>query len=195
MTDQIGNTDNFGELFFRALSVDGERKGMRLERIFWSLLKRASQEQAILLSDIARNARGNNLSSYMRTYAAVWADRELEKARTTASYAQAVRTITACPSPAFIISADRRLRASNPAFQRYVRRHIPTDEDDAASKNLRLQIDVTTSELIAQLKLERDSVINVGFTFGFNERRVRGRLNAVIASCWEEELVAAYVLE
>ena len=80
-------------------------------------------------------------------------------------------------------------------FQRYIRKHIPTEDDDTASKNLRLQIDVTTSELIAQLKLERDSVINVGFTFGFNERRVRGRLNAVIASCWEEELVAAYVLE
>ena len=183
------------ELFFRAVSVDGDRRGMRLERIFWLLLERAAKEQNIALSDIARSGNSANLSSHMRAYAAVWADSRLSEAREIASFHQAVRTILACPSPAFIISADRRLRASNQAFQRYIRKFIPAEDAEMASKNLRLQIDMLTTDLIAQLKTETESVVNVGFTFGINERRVRGRLNAVLATCWNEDLVAAYVVE
>lgn len=188
------------EPFFRTVTVHDKRKGLRLEKIFWQILEQLAREEdtpvsMVLLSADARGGKSPNLSSYARAYAASWLKRRLDDSREIASFQQVLRTINACPSPVFVTSQDRRLRAYNPAFLRYVRRHIPMEDMEAAPKNLRLQMDTGSAELIQQLKSEQESILNVGFTFGFNERRVRGRLNAVLATCWNEDLVTAYVLE
>lgn len=188
------------EPFFRTVTVDDKRKGLRLERVFWQVLEQLSKEENTPVSAILQAAESNgnsspNLSSYARAYAANWLRRRLDANREIASFQQVLRTINACPSPVFVTSEDRRLRAYNPAFLRYVRRHIPMEDLEAAPKNLRLQMDTGSAELIQQLKSEPEAIVTVGFTFGFNERRVRGRLNAVLASCWSEDLVTAYVLE
>ena len=188
------------EPLFRTVTVDDKRKGLRLERIFWQTLEQLAKEENTSISTILQAAKGNsqsspNLSSYARAHAAIWLRQRLEANREIASFQQVLRTINACPSPVFVTSQDRRLRAYNAAFLRYVRRHIPMEDLEAAPKNLRLQMDTGSAELIMQLKSEQEIILNVGFTFGFNERRVRGRLNAVLASCWNEDLVTAYVLE
>ncbi len=188
------------EPFFRAVSIASKRKGLRLENIFWQTLEQASREDnmplsTILLSVDEAGEKSPNLSSFARAYSAIWLKKKLDHARAVASFDQVIRTINSCPSPVFVTSQDRRLRAYNPAFLRYVRRHIPMEDLEVAPKNLRLQMDTGSAELIEQLKTEKETILNVGFTFGFNERRVRGRLNAVLASCWNEDLVTAYVLE
>lgn len=184
------------ELFFRAVSTDGERKGLRLERVFWGILERAAAEQSMTLADIVKlQSENGNLSSHMRTYAAKWALKNIESLRLAASFNQFARNLNACTSPAFAISVDKKLRAFNPAFLQYVRRHLPTEDVESTPRNLRLQIDTAANDLIAQLKADTDAVVVVGFTFGINERRVRGRLNAILAPVWNEELIAAYVIE
>ena len=197
---EIARRDDLMEPFFRAVSIDNSRKGLRLEKIFWRVLEQVAHEENTSVSAIMQSAdesqdQSPNLSSFARAYAAIWLKSKLGEAREIASFSHVVGTINACPSPAFLISQDRRLRSYNQPFLRYVRKHIPMEDMEAAPKNLRLQLDISSAELISQLKSDKEIVLNVGFTFGFNERRVRGRLNAVLATCWNEDLVAAYVLE
>ncbi len=188
------------EPFFRAISINSRRKGLRLEKIFWHLLEQSAKEEnksvaEILDLDEDDGEYSPNLSSFARAHTAIWLKEKLDHTRDIASFSQVIRTVNACPSPVFVTSKDRRLRAYNSEFLRYVRQHIPSDDIEAAPKNLRLQMDTGSAELIEQLKAEKEIVLNVGFTFGFNERRIRGRFNAVLAACWNEDLVTAYVLE
>jgi predicted DNA-binding ribbon-helix-helix protein len=187
------------EPFFRAVTADGKRRGMRLEREFWTLLEKVGREESATVGEIvamieASGIKSTNLTSAVRVFVAQWLEYRLGGLREKMSPAVVNGLINACPSPAFALSATRQLRFHNPAFLRFIRMNMPSEEMDQMERNLRLQIDMHMEDLLAALREGDRTMVPLGFAIGVNERRVRGRLNAVLAPCWNEDMIIGYVI-
>lgn len=187
------------EPFFRAVSADGKRKGLRLERDYWSLLDRIAREENVAVGDIvsaieASGQNAGNLTSAVRVFVAHWLDERLRGLRGRMSPTAVNGLVNACPSPAFALSAARQLRFHNPAFLRYIRMTMPSEEVDQVERRLRLQIDMNMDDLLRELRETDRAFVALGFAIGINERRVRGRLNAVLAPSWSEDMIIGYVM-
>jgi predicted DNA-binding ribbon-helix-helix protein len=200
-------TDGLGSLaealntepFFRAVSADGKRKGLRLERDYWSLLDMIAREENVSIGDIVSaietgGQNASNLTSAVRVFVAHWLDERLSGLRGRMSPSAVNGLVNACPSPAFALSAARQLRFHNPAFLRYIRMTMPSEEVEHVERRLRLQIDMNMDELLRELRETDRAFVALGFAIGINERRVRGRLNAVLAPSWTEDMIIGYVI-
>ncbi|QKV16984.1 ribbon-helix-helix domain-containing protein [Oricola thermophila] len=188
-----------GEPFFRAVSASGKRHGLRLERDYWSMLEAIAHEEKVSLGDIigaleenTRNA--GNLTSAVRVFVARWLDGRLRGLRERMSPTAVNSLVNACPSPAFVLSATRQLRFHNPAFLRYIRMTMPSEEVEQVERRLRLQIDMNMDDLLNELRDAKRAFVTMGFAIGINDRRVRGRLNAVLAPSWSEDMIIGYVI-
>lgn len=188
-----------GEPFFRAVSASGKRHGLRLERDYWSMLEAIAKEEKVSLGDIVgaieENARNmGNLTSAVRVFVARWLDGRLRGLRQRMSPTAVNSLVNACPSPAFALSATRQLRFHNPAFLRYIRMTMPSEEVEQVERRLRLQIDMNMDDLLNELREAKRAFVSMGFAIGVNDRRVRGRLNAVLAPSWSEDMIIGYVI-
>jgi len=187
------------EPFFRAVSAAGKRKGLRLERDYWSLLDMIAREENVSVGDIVSaidsgGQNAGNLTSAVRVFVAHWLDERLSGLRGRMSPTAVSGLVNACPSPAFALSAARQLRFHNPAFLRYIRMTMPSEEVDQVERRLRLQIDMNMDDLLRQLREADRAFVALGFAIGINDRRVRGRLNAVLAPSWTEDMIIGYVI-
>lgn len=185
--------------FFRAVNVNGKRKGFRLEKSYWTALEKLSAEAGMSLGEFIgrieeRHRDTRNLSSMLRVFAVESLGRKLSDLRDKASPEAILKGINACPSPVFVLSGARQLRGHNAAFLRYVRSNFIFEDDQPVSSSLRLQIDMSTADLIARLKETNEGFLTVGFAIGMDNRRVRGRINALLAPSWNEELIVGYII-
>lgn len=185
--------------FFRAINVDGKRKGFRLEKSYWMALEKLSAEEGIsageFIGRIADRYPGSrNLSSLLRVFVVDSLGRKLDELRAKASAEALLKGINACPSPVFVLSGARQLRGYNAAFLRYVRANFVFEDDHPVSNSLRLQIDMSTADLIKRLKEANEGFVTIGFVIGMENRRVRGRINAMLAPSWREDLIVGYVI-
>ncbi len=198
-SDASPQGDAIAEPFFRALNVNGKRKGFRLERSYWIALEKLSAEAGLTLGryigQIAdRHPDSKNLSSILRVIVVNSLAESLEGLRKKASTESILQAINACPSPAFVLSGTRQLRGYNAAFLRYVRANFVFDEDHPVTSSLRLQIDISTADLVQRLKETSEGFLTIGFVIGMDNRRVRGRINVILAPSWNEELIVGYVV-
>jgi predicted DNA-binding ribbon-helix-helix protein len=187
------------EPFFRAVNAEGKRHGLRLERDFWTILEMIAHEENVAIGDIVSaielsGSNTRNLASALRVFAADWLDGHLRGLRERMSPSAVNGLVNACPSPAFALSATRQLRFHNPALLRFIRMNMPSEELDQVERQLRLQIDMNMEDLLRQLREQERSFVTLGFAIGLSERRVRGRLNAVLAPSWAEDMIIGYVV-
>lgn len=185
--------------FFRAVAVDGKRHGIRLERAFWSTLDLLSREAGRTIPDIIRELEAAhpdaaNLTALLRVKSVNWLSGELGRLREATSPARIRGLVLANPSPTFSLSESRKIHAVNPPFLAYLRSHFAMRGAEAGADAFRLQLDINPTELIARLQ-QTETYVQVGFVIGFEERRVRGRINALLAPCWSEHLIIGHVIE
>ena len=185
--------------FFRAVNVNGKRKGFRLEKSYWTALERLSAEDGIAVGEFIgriadRYPDSRNLSSVLRVFVTDKLGRKLDALRAKASAEAVLKGINACPSPVFVLSGTRQLRGYNGAFLRYVRANFVFEDDHPVSNSLRLQIDMSTADLIKRLKEANEGFVTIGFVIGMENRRVRGQINAMLAPSWKEDLIVGYVI-
>jgi predicted DNA-binding ribbon-helix-helix protein len=191
--------DTIAEPIFRALNVNGRRKGFRLEKSYWIALEKLSAEAGLTLGQYIGQIAGQhpgakNLSSVLRVVVADNLAENLQRLRKRASTEAILQSINACPSPVFVLSGARQLRGYNPAFLRYVRANFVFDDDHPVTSSLRLQIDIGTADLVQRLKETSEGFLTIGFVIGMDNRRVRGRINVILAPSWNEELIVGYVI-
>jgi predicted DNA-binding ribbon-helix-helix protein len=185
--------------FFRAVNVNGVRKGFRLERSYWSALEKMSDDARMTLgqfvgSVIENHGDSKNLSSVLRVAVTEWQASRLDDLMSKATGESILKGLNACPSPVFVLSGTRQLRGYNAAFLRYVRANFVFDDDHPVTTSLKLQIDISTADLIKRLKETNEAYVTIGFVIGMDNRRVRGRINATLAASWDEELIVGYVV-
>jgi predicted DNA-binding ribbon-helix-helix protein len=183
---------------FRVVVRDGTRRGIRLERFFWTALKQLAQSRKSTLGqtveEISRvQPETGNLTSAIRVACARWLAKENAELRKFTSLRRVTALLLASPSPAFALSSSKKILAFNPAFQHLVRRQLPMELGDQGRHDLKLALDLNVADIFARLAADGDQPVVTGFVIGAADRRYRAQLNVVRAPVSEPELLLAFV--
>lgn len=184
---------------FRAVARGNVRHGIKLERPFWSCLKRLAQSRnatiGMLVDELARHrGNGGNLTSAIRVACLSWLAEQNAELAQLASQKVTNALIMACPSPAFALSSAKRIVTFNQPFQLLIRRQLPTVFGDETRQELKLALDLNVVDIFQRLANSPDAPVVTGFVLGLGERRYRGQLNAVRAPVKDNELLIAYIV-
>lgn len=184
---------------FRVVVRNGQRRGIRLERGFWDMLKRmAGRNQTTLgaLVDQIATAAGpdGNLTSAIRVACLHDANDENAMLRRLTSIEMIKAILGACPAPAFALESTRKILTFNPPFQNLVRRQLPVGLDDDARKDMKLALDLHVADILERLRQNGNQPVATGFVIGIGERRHRGQINAVRAPVPSPDLLLAFVV-
>jgi predicted DNA-binding ribbon-helix-helix protein len=187
------------ELMFRAVNVEGVRRGIRLEAIFWKTITAMASSRDRTLGQHIGDAldsvpENGNLSSTLRVQAAQWLrGRLLEYERATA-VESIFAIVHASPAPAFILSPDKRIVQYNQAFINFIRARLIDPDSMDVMRTARLSLDMQIEQIIDLLKADPKAPVATGFAFGATERRIRGQLRLVLAPA-VVTMVIAYIAE
>lgn len=183
---------------FRVVVRDGNRRGIRLERFFWTALKRFAQSRKSTLGQTVEEIshvapETGNLTSAIRVACASWLAEENAGLKRLASLRSASALLLACPSPAFALSSSKKILAFNPAFQLLVRRQLPMTQGEEGRHDLKLALDLNVADIFTRLATDGDRPVVTGFVIGAADRRYRAQLNVVRAPISESEVLLAFV--
>jgi predicted DNA-binding ribbon-helix-helix protein len=96
------------------------RFALRLEAIYWrqleALADRRGWRVGRLVAGLARDHQGPNLSSYVRGYCMVEAERDIARYRLTAGSFDLTTLLRGCPSPALLLNEERKILDTNQAL-------------------------------------------------------------------------------
>ena len=146
---------------FHVVVRDGNRRGIRLERFFWTALKQFAQSRKSTLGQTVEEIslvapETSNLTSAIRVACARWLAEENAELRKSTSLRSVNALLLASPSPAFALSSSKKILAFNPAFQILVRRQLPMELGDQGRHDLKLALDLNVAD--ARLLDRRASV-------------------------------------
>lgn len=184
---------------FRAVKVGKERRGIRLERVFWQVLTEMARVGSMPIGDVVASCEAGspgpaNSTSLIRVAIVRWLRLEVERLRGLTGREAIDSHIHACPSPAFALSADKRIIAYNQAFLTFLQARMSRFTSGAGTGNLRLSLDVPIVDLIQTIKVNRGRSAATGFAVGVEDQVVRARLNAVLAPYSDQDAILGYVL-
>lgn len=193
------SAEDLSELRFRVVTVGGQRRGIKLEALFWAVLSDLAAEKRVKLADIVAECEqvlpeGGNLTARLRYVAAKYLREQLADARERSSLSVITGQVYACPSPAFALAGNRRIVAYNPAFLTFVQSRFLGFQASPPAQGLRLAFDVQFAELVARLKASPGEPQSAGFTIGINEHITRGRLNAALSSLLGQDVILGFIL-
>ena len=183
---------------FHVVVRDGNRRGIRLERFFWTALKQFAQSRKSTLGQTVEEIslvapETSNLTSAIRVACARWLAEENAELRKSTSLRCVNALLLASPSPAFALSSSKKILAFNPAFQILVRRPLPMELGDQGRHDLKLALDLNVADIFARLAADGDRPVVTGFVIGAADRRFRAQLNIVRAPTSESEVLLAFV--
>jgi predicted DNA-binding ribbon-helix-helix protein len=195
----LSPAEDMSALRFRVVTVRGQRRGIKLEEIFWSSLSELAALTGCKLADVIAECEqdlgeGGNLTARLRYIAASYLREQLADARERSSLSVIAGQVRACPSPAFALAGNRRIIAYNPAFLTFVQSRFLGFQSSPPAQGLRLSFDVQFAELVDRLKASPGEPQSAGFTIGINERITRGRLNAALASLLGQDVILGFIL-
>lgn len=183
---------------FRAINTPRQRRGIRLEAIYWDGLKNlaadANRSVGEIVEDVVDTAPGeSNLASLLRVRVVGWLSERVRRleALTDADTTDAI--IQASPSPAFVLTADKKILFYNRAFLNLIQSRFVTIRPDAMQKGLRLSLDTQLDQVIEGLRSGSATSVVSGFAIGVEERRIRGSVNLVLAPVRRQAMVIAFV--
>jgi predicted DNA-binding ribbon-helix-helix protein len=184
---------------FRVVARGKSRRGIRLERIFWQTAKSIAQRSHMTIGGLvdeisSQQDSSNNLASAIRVACLSWMVKRTARLEALTSIAVINSILTAVPSPAFALGANKKILAFNTAFQTLVRRQFPVLADAEQRGDLKLALDINVAELMARLDQNGNTAVLTGFAIGIGDRRFRGQLNAVKAPSIDVEIVLAFVV-
>ena len=184
---------------FRVVARGKSRRGIRLERIFWQTAKSMAQRSHITIGSLideisSQQASSKNLASAIRVACLSWMVKRTAQLEALTSVAVINSILTAVPSPAFALGANKKILAFNTAFQTLVRRQFPVLGEAEQRGDLKLALDINVAELMARLDQNGNTAVLTGFAIGIGDRRFRGQLNAVKAPSIDVEIVLAFVV-
>ena len=187
------------ELVFRAVEGGKVRRGIRLEAIYWRVLRdiadlKQKKIGALVGAVLADAPEPANTTSLLRVYCLRWVLDALAAERKVTDPLGVVNLVRASPSPAFALGLDKRLLAYNQALLDYIQARFAYGETGLINSDLRLALDVQVAALAATLKDNGNRPLEVGFVVGLGGRRLRGKLNALLAPASGENIVLCYLL-
>lgn len=187
------------ELVFRVVEDGGVRRGIRLEAIYWRVLREIAELRqkkigALVGAILAEAPEEANTTAFLRVYCLRWALDMLAAEREITDPSGVGNLVRASPAPAFALGLDKRLIAYNQSFLTYIQARFSYGEAEPVNRDLRLALDVQLAALAANLKANGNRPLEAGFTVGLGGRRLRGVLNALLAPAAGQSIMLCYVL-
>jgi predicted DNA-binding ribbon-helix-helix protein len=184
---------------FRAVAGrGGERRGIRLERIYWDGLGRMSSAGKMSTADLVQYTasqlpESGNLASLLRVLSLKWALRRLDIVEDIASMANLNAIIQASPSPTILLTREKKIQYFNDPFLSMLRQRLSSDDTAQLTKGLRFSIDTRIEEAITTLNLNRGKTMNTGFSIGIGTQSMRGQINLALAPTHEKSMLIGYI--
>jgi len=171
---------------FRAINSSGKRRGFRLEGVFWKALDTVTRSDGISVADYVSRLNehktgDNGLSSHLRASIMHRVLEQHEKLRDRFSKFNSKAIVAACPVPGFIISVDKRILFQNSGFLMYLQTRFTGLDTIEALSNIKLTLETPLIDLIGEMQRDGSRPKYTGFTVGYGERRMRGRLSMALA--------------
>lgn len=184
---------------FRVVVRQGTRRGIKLERVFWSTLKQLAEDKHLTLGEMVdeielSNTQTGNLTSAIRVACLRWMTDQSTALAKLASLRTINAILGACPAPAFALSSTKKILTFNPAFQNLVKRHLPVGFGEEARRDLRLSLDLNVADIFVKLDANYGVPIASGFVLATADRRYRGQLNIVRAPVKSPDLLLSFVV-
>jgi predicted DNA-binding ribbon-helix-helix protein len=187
------------EPHFRAIGGRAsERRGIRLERIYWRGLSRIASVSGVATADLVQAAAGQitettNLASLLRALSFKWALGRIEQLEAKASMASLNSIVQASPSPTVVLTSERKIFLFNDPFLAALRSRLALNDASQLKKGLRFLIDVRIDEALSSLNANRGTIIKTGFSIGLNLQTTRGKINIAPAPGHEDSMVIGFV--
>lgn len=187
------------ELVFRVVEDGGIRRGIRLEAIYWQVLRqiadlRRKKIGALVAAILAEAPQPVNTTAFLRAYCLRFTLDALAAEREITDPSGVGNLVRASPGPTFALGPDKRLIAYNQSFLNYIQARLAYAEAEPVKRDLRLALDVQLAALAATLKANGNRPLEVGFVVGLDGRRLRGMLNALLAPATGQDTILCYVL-
>lgn len=164
---------------FRVLRRGEERRGFRLEPVFWDLLQTLARERGKKLRDfvydiVDAHPQATNYSSKLRTVAAQALAAKLRELETANARTNSLIVFLSSPAPGIILGEGREIVSYNKAMVDFVQapRGSHVRGEIASAK---LSLDVPISQIIAVLTEGSGKMMECGFRLMLGEEPLTGR--------------------
>ncbi|MDF1610099.1 ribbon-helix-helix domain-containing protein [Hoeflea sp. YIM 152468] len=176
---------------FRAINSAGKRRGFRLEGVFWKALDEVTQSGGVSVAEYVSRLNEvktgeSGLSSYLRASLMQNILTQYETLRAKMERFNSRTIVAACPVPGFIISVDKKILFQNSSFLMYLQTRFTGMDSVEALSNIKLTLEAPLIGLIEEMNRDSKRPKYTGFTVGYGERRIRGRLSMVLAPDMDE---------
>lgn len=183
---------------FRAVNTPRERRGIRLESIYWDVLKSLAKSGGRTLGEqveltVEESPQGGNVASMLRVACVKWLLDRIAGLEATTALKSTDAIIQASPSPAFALTADKRILVHNRALLTLIQSRFLGIKPETLQRGLRLSLDVQIEQVIAELTQDSVKTAVAGFVLGIDGQRIRGSLNMVLAPISGQTVIIAYV--
>lgn len=184
---------------FRAVVArGGERRGIRLERIYWDGLSRMSVAGKITTADIvqytaAQLPDSGNLASSLRVMSLKWALHRLDAVEDVSWLANLNAVIQASPSPTILLTREKKIQLFNDAFLGMLRQRFPMGDAPQLMKSLRFSIDTQVEDALETLNLNAGRTLNTGFTIAVGSQTLKGQINLALAPTQRKSMLIGYI--
>jgi predicted DNA-binding ribbon-helix-helix protein len=184
---------------FRAVvGRGGERRGIRLERIYWDGLGRMSTSGKMSTADLVQYTasqmpESGNLASLLRVLSLKWALRRLDTVEEISSMANINAIIQASPSPTILLTQEKKVQLFNDPFLSMLRQRLPLSDTAQLTKGLRFSIDTQIEEAIETLRRNKGKTLNTGFTIAVGTQTMKGQINLALAPTHEKSMLIGYI--
>jgi len=171
---------------FRAINSDDKRQGFRLEGVFWKALDAVTRSEGVSvaeyiskLNDVRTGDSGR--SSHLRASIMQRVLEQHERLQDRFAKFNSKTIVAACPVPGFIISVDKRILYQNSGFLMYLQTRFTGLDSVEALSNIKLTLESPLIDMIEEMKRDSSRPKYTGFSVGYGERRLRGRLSMALA--------------
>jgi predicted DNA-binding ribbon-helix-helix protein len=183
---------------FKAIAgPGGERRGIRLERIYWEGLSHMSTTGRLTTADIVQHAAAQipeaNLASLLRVLSLKWTLGRLAAVEEIASLDNLKAVINASPSPAIVLTRDKRIQLFNDAFITMLRQRLRVADLRMLASGLSFSIDNQMSEVLQTLQANKGKTINIGFSMTCGNNSMKGRINLALAPAFEKSMLVGFI--
>lgn len=183
---------------FRAVAGrGGERRGIRLERIYWDGLGRMATAGKMSTADLvhytaAQMPETGNLASLLRVLSFKWALKRLDTVEEISSMANLGALLQASPSPAILLTLEKKIHLFNDPFLSMLRHRLPMGDAAQLTKTLRFSIDTQIDDAMATLAMNKGKTLNTGFTIAAGSQSMKGQINLALAPTHEKSMLIGY---
>ncbi|MDW5318246.1 ribbon-helix-helix domain-containing protein [Rhizobium sp. PL01] len=175
----------------------GERRGIRLERIYWDGLSHIAAGSGVNTADLVEWAASqipdSNLASLLRAITFKWALCRIELLEAKASMANLNAIVQASPAPTLVLTRERKIFLFNDPFLAMLRSRLALSDRSQLKKGLRFLIDIQIDDALRTLNANEGTIIKTGFSIGLNLQTMRGKINIAPAPTHEDSMLIGYV--